>query len=377
MLKHMELPNYFWGEAIRHSTYLINRVATRSLIAKTPYEVLKGRKPNLDHLRVFGCLGFARTETIGRRKLDDRSRVVIHLGTEPGSKAYRLLDPSTQKIIVSRDVKFDKRKGWNWKKIEEQSMKRDEIFSIEVGEFGNRGIRRDDNAIEGVNVDNVNDETEESRGEGDDHGQEVSDGDHDTDGDEQGQAQALLRRSTRPHQKPAYLNDYVLLAELEGERLLLVVNEEPWDFNEAKDSKYWVVACEDEMHSIVKNETRDLVDLPVGAKAIGLKWVFKLKRNCDGSINKHKARIVAKGYVQRHGIDFDEVFAPVARIETIRFIISIAASNDWEVHHLDVKTAFLNDELKEEVYVTQPEGFEIKGSEDKVYKLKKALYGLK
>ena len=85
-----------------------------------------------------------------------------------------------------------------------------------------------------------------------------------------------------------------------------------------------------------------------------------MKRNSDGSINKYKARLVAKGYIQRHGIDFDEVFAPVARIETVRLIIGIAASRGWELHHLDVKTAFLHGDLKEEVYVSQPEGFVMK-----------------
>ena len=127
----------------------------------------------------------------------------------------------------------------------------------------------------------------------------------------------------------------------------------------------------------MKNKTWDLINLPAGAKAIGLKWIFKVKRNSDGSINKYKARLVAKGYIQRHGIDFDEVFAPVARIETVCFILSLAASKGWEVHHLDVKTAFLHGDLKEEVYVSQLEGFEIKGQESKVYKLNKALYVLR
>lgn len=119
------------------------------------------------------------------------------------------------------------------------------------------------------------------------------------------------------------------------------------------------------------------MDLPKGAKTICLKWVFKIKRNSDGSINKFKARLVAKGYIQRHGIDYEEVFAPVARIETIRFILALAASKGWTVHHLDVKTAFLHGDLKEVVYVSQPEGYVVKGKEDKVYKLNKALYGLK
>lgn len=156
-----------------------------------------------------------------------------------------------------------------------------------------------------------------------------------------------------------------------------MINEEPWNFEEAKESMEWVKACEEEINSITKNKTWDLVTLPIGAKPIGLKWVFKIKKNSDGSINKYKARLVAKGYVQRHGIDFDEVFAPVARIETIRFILALAASYNWEVHHLDVKTAFLHGELKEIVFVSQPEGFVTKGSENKVYKLNKALYGLK
>ena len=109
--------------------------------------------------------------------------------------------------------------------------------------------------------------------------------------------------------------------------------------------------------SIEKNNTWDLVDLPAGAKAIGLKLIFKIKHNSDGSINKHKSRLVAKGYIKRYGIAFEEVFAPVARIETIRFIIASEASHGWQIHHLDGKTAFLHGDLKEKVYVSQPEGF--------------------
>lgn len=107
MLKHMSISNYVWGEAVRHATYLINRVPTRALVAQTPYEVFKSKKPNVEHLRVFGCIGYDITETPHLKKLDDRSQVLVHLGTEPGSKAYRLFDPVSHKIIVSRDVIFD------------------------------------------------------------------------------------------------------------------------------------------------------------------------------------------------------------------------------------------------------------------------------
>ena len=132
-----------------------------------------------------------------------------------------------------------------------------------------------------------------------------------------------------------------------------------------------------EIESIEKNLTWSLVKLPVGHKAIGLKWVFKLKKDSDGEIIKHKARLVVKGYVQRQGIDFDEVFAPVTRLDTVRVMLAVAANRGWQVHHLDVKSAFLNGELQEEVYVSQPEGYMVKGKENLVYRLHKTLYGLR
>lgn len=117
--------------------------------------------------------------------------------------------------------------------------------------------------------------------------------------------------------------------------------------------------------------------MPSGVKVIRVKWVFKTKLKEHGNVEKHKARLVAKGYAQQYGIDYTKVFAPVARIETIRLILATATQNKWEVYQLDVKSAFLQGELKEEVYVQQPIGFEKKGEEEKVYKLNKALYRLK
>jgi hypothetical protein len=131
-----------------------------------------------------------------------------------------------------------------------------------------------------------------------------------------------------------------------------------------------------EMQAIEANRTWDVSVLPPKHKAIGLKWVFKVKKDPEGNVVKYKACLVAKGYAQRFGVDFDEVFAPVARIETVRVMLALATQGGWEVHHMDVKSAFLNGDLSETVYVQQPPGF-IVGSGDKVLKLKKALYGLK
>ena len=108
------------------------------------------------------------------------------------------------------------------------------------------------------------------------------------------------------------------------------------------------------MTSITENQTWSLEDMPPRHRAIGLKWVFKLKRNEKEEVVKHKTRLVAKGYVQKQGVDFEEVFALVARLESVRLLLAIAAHYSWEVHHMDVKSAFLNGELKEIVYVRQP-----------------------
>jgi hypothetical protein len=160
------------------------------------------------------------------------------------------------------------------------------------------------------------------------------------------------------------------------EDLLVAIGEEPWPIDESLQVKEWHGAMMEEIASIEENMTWSLVHLSQGHHAIGLKWVFKLKRDELGSIIWHKARFIAKGYVQRQGIDFDEVFVPVARMESVHIVLAVAARHGWQVYHMDVKSAFLNGDLAEEVYVAQPPGFEKKGKEGMVLKLYKALYGL-
>jgi len=166
------------------------------------------------------------------------------------------------------------------------------------------------------------------------------------------------------------------MTNVEYSGLCLVGAEAPSSVEEAMTAKSWREAMQAEMQSIEQNQTWDVSDLLANQKAIGLKWVFKVKKDPDGKVVKHKARLVAKGYAQVQGVDFDEVFAPVAKIETVRVLLALAAQGGWEVHHMDVKSAFLNGDLTETVFVKQPPGF-IVGSGDKVLKLRKALYELR
>lgn len=159
-----------------------------------------------------------------------------------------------------------------------------------------------------------------------------------------------------------------------------VMEKEPATLAEAKirsDGELWEKAAKDEMNSLIQNNTWELTNLPEGRKAVGCRWVFKVKKNADGKVTQYKARLVAKGYLQQKGIDFDETFAPVSKLVSVRTILVYAMMNRMEVHQMDVMAAYLNGKLDEEIFMLQPEGFITKGMEGKVLKLKKALYGLK
>ena len=190
-----------------------------------------------------------------------------------------------------------------------------------------------------------------------------------------------LQNIQRLRRRPVWMNDYTSGEEFSDEdtlaHLVLFAESDPIAFDEAiKDSK-WRKAMDAEIEAIERNHTWELMELPEGEKTVGVKWIYRTKLNEKGEVDKFKARLVAKGYTQKYGIDYSEVFSPVARHDTIRMIISLAAMNEWTVFQLDVKSAFLHGELVEQVFVDQPPGYVKKGSKHMVYKLKRALYGLK
>jgi len=171
-----------------------------------------------------------------------------------------------------------------------------------------------------------------------------------------------LRRSRRiEEQQRAQENivNYALMSQV-------LAVQEPTTIAEAQEDERWVEAMDLEYDSIMKNHTWDLVDRPTKRKVIGTKWVYKAKYKSDGSLEKYKARLVAKGFAQVEGFDFEETFAPTTRMTTIRMVLAMAAEKGWPVYQMDVKSAFLNGNLEEEVYVEQPSGFVIPGSKRKV-----------
>ncbi|KAJ9562185.1 hypothetical protein OSB04_007345 [Centaurea solstitialis] len=182
-----------------------------------------------------------------------------------------------------------------------------------------------------------------------------------------------LRRSSRVRQQPdRYLG--FLVSQDSGDL------NEPTSYGEAMsgiESEQWQEAMKAEMQSMYDNQVWELTDLPQHCRAVGRKWVFKKKTDMDGNVHTFKARLVAKGFTQTHGIDYDETFSPVAMLKSIRILMAISAYFNYEIWQMDVKTAFLNGKLTEDVYMEQPDGFIDPKNPNKVCKLLKSIYGLK
>jgi len=155
------------------------------------------------------------------------------------------------------------------------------------------------------------------------------------------------------------------------------VETEPATYAEAAQDARWVDAMQNEIKALEDNKTWELVDLPKNKKAIGCRWVYKVKYNADGGVERFKARLVAKGYNQKEGFDYQETFSPVVKMATVRSVISIAAAKHWHIHQMDVYNAFLQGDLYEEVYMTLPEGFSGEFGNSQACRLLKSLYGLK
>lgn len=286
------------------------------------------------------------------------------------SKAYRIYVPISKKVVISPDVRFVDDTHTEQKHPLTKSKR------ITTGTEDD--VEKESNSETFVEINSFNDEleTEELPEDNltvrdvltDDDSLVTSDIDQLTGDDKS----TPLRRSDRVKKG---IPPRRLIEELN-----IVINGEPSNYNEAiscQEKDNWMLAMEEEIESLIKNKTWTLVNLPKDKNLIGCKWVYKLKTDINGKVKKFKARLVAQGFNQKFGVDYDQVFAPVAKHSTFRILLSVAASRDMAVYHFDAKTAFLNGELQEEIYMRQPPGYAIEGAEEKVCLLNKSIYGLK
>ncbi|GKB10958.1 retrotransposon protein, putative, ty1-copia subclass [Tanacetum coccineum] len=338
------LPDSFWAEATVTAAYLINRSPSTALEKMTPMDLWSGHPANYEMLRIFGCVAYSH---VNQGKLKPRAIKCIFLGYPDGVKGYRLwrLDDVKPKIIISRDVVFN-----------ESLMYKDTLKGAGAADSGKEVEFEVE--LQGSRVEpTVDPHTGENPGN------------EDEEQDEGPQQQNL--------------DNYVLVDDMAAYAFAIAEEEdthEPITFQEAINSSEkdeWVRAMKEEMSSLKKNHTWELVDQPPGQKLVSCKWLYKIKEGIEGVQKpRYKARLVARGFTQRAGIDYNEVFSPVVRHTSIRVILSLTACEDYELEQLDVKTAFLHGNLEETIYMRQPPGFE-EGTGNKVCLLKKSLYGLK
>ncbi|KAJ0666336.1 putative RNA-directed DNA polymerase [Helianthus annuus] len=382
-----QVPKYYWPEALVTATYLMNRLPTRALNLKTPLQTFSEfhKPPSTLTLepRIFGCSVFVHLPKTDHSKLDACAEKCVFVGYGINQHGYRCYNPKTRHMYTTMNCDFLETEYFYATQHTGQGEKTtDDALSwiewIPSSEEVNHEAQRSSQSTspEGSTTNNdppnLVSEVEQSQVEPDKY--------------------VLPPRSNRgvppkrySPEKEARSSRYPMANVATGDlspeakafATSLCSEEIPTTVEQALESKEWREAMKVEMDALNKNSTWEKCTLPPGKKPVGCRWVFTIKYKADGTIERYKARLVAKGYTQTYGIDYSETFSPVAKIDTIRVLFSIAANEGWPLRQFDVKNAFLHGELKEEVYMEVPPGLEKDSNSREVCRLKKSLYGLK
>ncbi|SPO27395.1 uncharacterized protein UTRI_10512 [Ustilago trichophora] len=326
MLYESGLPGQFWTKAAMHAIYVRNRVPNEWTGPTTsPLELFLGEKATIQDIRPFGCTAYVHIQEAERKsKLEPRSTKMINLGISYGRKAYEVVNLSLLNKRISRDITF-----------------------VETDFPAKRKEVQPPNAQEVITTTTLEESNEEETsigpgGEGDISEVELANL----------TTQVEFAATPRPEQDPLTLQEA----------------------QKRKDWNKWKEAMDKELESHRENGTWEVTSKPTSdGHVVDCKWVYKLKINPDGSLDKYKARLVARGFTQREGIDYEETFAPVLKFSTLRILIALATSLGLKMEQMDVVTAFLNGVITEDIFMKPPPGY----WEGKTLKLKKALYGLK
>lgn len=353
-----------WATACDTSVYLLNRLPSDVINGETPYQRLFGKPASMKHLRIYGCEAYVHVNDTQRKKFDDKAWKGILVGYDPhNNTCYRIYDPVRKRFYMSTHVTFNEQVFPARKDQPKQGIAIDPepaiVSSSESGsEHNKESMTKDASAI---------DQREATNSVGD------------------STSSKTFHWTTPWCHDPNCNNRGIHFAHLGIHYAYAVANdifEDPRSYKEAMrsaESEHWRKATIEEYESLMQNGTWSLVHKPPGVNIIGTKWVFKAKRGENGQIVRFKARLVAQGFTQEYGRDYLNTFSPVVRFSSIRIIFVLAAEEDWELCCMDVKTAFLNANIKEEIYIRQPEGFEQRGlnGEELVCRLHRSIYGLK
>ncbi|GJX29074.1 retrovirus-related pol polyprotein from transposon TNT 1-94 [Tanacetum coccineum] len=354
MLIFSKAPLFLWAEAINTACYTQNRSLILLRYNKTSYELMHDKKPNLSFFHVFGSLCYPTNDSEDLGKLNAKADIGIFVGYAPAKKDFRIYNRRTRNIMETIHVMFD------------------ELTAMASEQFGSGPglqVMTLATSCSGL-VPNIIPQQPCNPPKRDDW---------DT------LFQPLFDEYYNP---PTIVVSTIPVAatpraiEIADSPVSTSIDQDapsskPKNFKRGMTEPSWIDAMQEGIHEFERLQFWELVPCPDKVMLIKLKWIYKVKTDEFGGVLKNKARLVAQGFRQEEGIDFEESFAPVARIEAIRIFVANAANKNMTIFQMDVKTNFLNGELKEEVYVSQLEGFVDQEYPSHVYKLKKALYGLK
>ncbi|GJZ93354.1 retrovirus-related pol polyprotein from transposon TNT 1-94 [Tanacetum coccineum] len=320
MLNEQSLPQKFWCNAVDTSTYILNRIIIRAILGKTPYELLRGREPTLDYFKVFGSKCFILNTKDYLTKFDPKSYKGVFLGYSQNSKAYIILNKHTIKIEESLNMTFDETHlPFKTSPLMDDNLDKEE--AIKVTEKNNLEKYIEDKTLEIDKVVNV----KESRNH-------------------------LLENVT------GNLNQRTLRSQAQNQSnfFCFISTIEPKNVNEALKDESWIIAMQEELNQFITNNVWELVPQPKNMIIIGTKWVYRNKLDENGVVYLNKARLVAQGYNQQEGINYDETYASFARLESVGILLAYACALDFKLFQMDVKSASLNGFINEEVYMAQP-----------------------
>ncbi|GJS75068.1 retrovirus-related pol polyprotein from transposon TNT 1-94 [Tanacetum coccineum] len=419
MLIFSRLPEFLWAEAVATTCFTQNRSIINTRHNKTPYELLRGRKPNVEYFHVFGSLCYPTNDRDDLGKMKPKADIGVFIGYSETSRGFRIYNRRTKRIMETIHVKFDvdySAMASETRLLFDENLLIYHQFAVATDSHDQEDSPSTSSIIvdthEAHPVVTTSDEQTSpiSLQESDEFNQEDS---ADFDGNTQfvpydslnheeiessttnlepsnvqnfHQVQPSTHIWTKDHPLDQVIGD-PSKPVMTRQRLhtdsevcmyaLTVSTIEPKNIKEAMADHSWIESMQDELNQFERLQVWELVPRPEGKNVIALKWLWKNKCDAENIVVRNKSRLVAKGYKQEEGIDFEESFAPVARLEAVRMFIAFAAHMNITIFQMDVKTAFLNGPLKEEVYVSQPEGFIDSEFPNHVYRLKKALYGLK
>jgi hypothetical protein len=404
MLDEYKTPDRFWAEVINAACYSINRLYLHRILKKTSYELLTVKKPNVSYFRVFGSKCFILVKRGRKSKFAPKAVEGFLLGYDSNTRAYRVFNKSSGLVEVSCDIVFDETNGSQVEQVDLDELDDEEapcvaLRNMFIGDVCPKESKEPPQAQDQPSSSNQaspptqdEDHAQDDNNEGqEDEPPQVEDIDQGGDEDNQDKEDDQDQRPPHPRVHQAIQRDHPINSILGDihkgvttrsrvahfcKHYSFVFSIEPYKVEDALRDPDWVLAMQEELNNFTRNEVWHLVLRP-NQNVVGTKWVFRNKQDEHGVVTRNKAQLVAKGYSQVEGLDFDETYAPLARLESIRILLAYATYHGFKLYQMDVKSVFLNGPIKEEVYVEQPPGFEDSEYPNHVYKLLKALYGLK